>query len=95
MVQIQSIAPALKASTASGVVAHVAHLDVLEVDFVLLQPVVGHHFERIELERAERLALQLLGRVEAGPRNDDAALDAAARDDLHRAPASNSAMKLV
>ena len=67
-----------------GRVAHVADLDVLEGDAVLLQLVVGHDLQRIELEGAERLALELLGRVEAGPRDDDAALDAAAGDDLDR-----------
>ena len=46
--------------------AHVAHLDVLEGDAVLLQVVVGHDLERIELEGAERLALEFLRRSRPG-----------------------------
>ncbi len=64
--------------------AHVADRDVLEGDAVLLQPVVGQHLQRIELEGAERLALELLRAVEAGLGDQHAALDAAARHDLHR-----------
>ena len=63
---------------------HVADRDVLVGDAVLLQPVVGQHLERIDLEGAERLALELLGRVEARLGDDVDALDAAAGDDLDR-----------
>ncbi len=65
-------------------VAHVTDLDILEADAGLLQVVVWHDFERIELEGAERLALELLRRIEAGLRNDDATFDTAAGDDLDR-----------
>ena len=65
-------------------VAHVADVDVLEGHAMLLEPVVGKDFEGIELERAKRLALEFFSRVEAGPRDDDAALDAATGNDLDR-----------
>ena len=63
---------------------HVADGHVLVGDAVLLQPVVGQHFERVVLEGSERLALELGGRVEARLGDDVDALDAAAGDDLDR-----------
>ena len=51
---------------------------------MLLHPIVRQHLERIELEGAERLALELGRRVEARLRHQHATLDAAAGDDLDR-----------
>src|SRR5262250_3446224 len=64
--------------------AHVAHGDVLEGDAVLLEVIVRHHLERIELECGERLALELFGRIESRSGYDNAALDTAASDDFNR-----------
>src|ERR1700676_1100319 len=64
--------------------SHITDLDVLETDAMLLEVVVRHDLQRIELEGAERLAFQLLWAVQSGLRNDHAALDAATSDDLDR-----------
>ena len=47
-----------------------------------LEVVVGQDLERIELERTQRLALQLLGTVQPRLADDGAAFDARAGDDL-------------
>ena len=56
----------------------------LKFNAVLFHPVERQHLQRVHLEGAQRLALQFLRRVEPRLCDQDAALDAAAGDDLHR-----------